>query len=53
MRFESPRPTVIGEKESWTLTCIRRGGGVGRTQQVEVDRGEREHVRDACGRGRR
>ncbi len=53
VRFESPRPTVIGEKESWTLTCIRRGGGVGRTQQVEVDRGEREHVRDACGRGRR
>ena len=52
VRFESPRPTVIGEKESWTLTCELPGGRETRPLQVTVDRGQRREVGNACKRAK-
>ena len=50
--FGPPTPPVAGVKESWTLTCQRPDGAATRSQQVEVDRGERVDVGDACRRAR-
>lgn len=52
VRFESPRPTVIGERESWTLECVLRGGRETRPQAVRVGRGERVDVGQACERAK-
>jgi hypothetical protein len=49
--FESPKPTVIGEKEAWTLTCEDRRGRVVATRNVVIDRGDRLNVRNVCERG--
>jgi hypothetical protein len=46
--FGPPTPPVPGVKESWTLTCERPDGSATRPQQVEVDRGERVDVGNAC-----
>jgi hypothetical protein len=46
--FGSPTPPVEGVKESWTLTCQRPDGRPTESRQVEVDRGERVDVGNAC-----
>jgi len=51
--FGPPTPPVPGVKESWTLTCERPDGAPTAPQQVEVDRGERVDVGNACRRAPR
>ncbi|MGL5829029.1 MAG: M14 family zinc carboxypeptidase, partial [Angustibacter sp.] len=46
--FASPDPSVIGPKESWTLTCERPGGAVSASRSVQVDRGKSVDVGDVC-----
>ncbi len=46
--FASPDPTVIGSKESWTLTCELPGGAVRTSRPVQVDRGQSVNVGEVC-----
>ncbi|MGH2848035.1 MAG: M14 family zinc carboxypeptidase, partial [Thermoleophilaceae bacterium] len=40
--FEGPKPFKPGGKESWTLTCEFPEGRARTTQQVQIDRGQRQ-----------
>ena len=51
--FAGPRPTTLGERESWTLTCTRADGTQGPAVAVEVDRGERREVGNVCREAKR
>ena len=53
VRFAGPRPTTIGERESWTLTCTRADGTQGPAVAVEVDRGEEREVGNVCAEAKR
>jgi murein tripeptide amidase MpaA len=48
VRFASPQPAEPGITQAYTLTCERADGRATTPQQVEVDRGERTFVRNAC-----
>lgn len=47
VRFTSPSPTSVGQKESWTFTC-RTPAGDTASSQVTVDRGQVVDLGQAC-----
>ncbi len=49
VRFQSPTPTTIGTKESWSFTC-RPPTGAAVTRSVTVDRGQTLDLGNACKR---
>jgi hypothetical protein len=46
--FAAPTPAVAGTTESWTLTCTRADGAPTAPVEVEVARGEKADVGEAC-----
>jgi hypothetical protein len=47
--FQSPRPTTIGSKEAWQLSCEDRAGRVLANRNLVVDRGDRVNIGQFCG----